>query len=81
MADLVGFLDSRRPSGVSKRDFAQKLGISTAAIDLYAKDQRGMKVKTLRRMAEYFKSINDQEALSVLASYAVGVPGYFTPSN
>lgn len=81
MADLVGFLDSRRPNGVSKRDYAQKLGITTSAIDLYAKEQRGMKVKTLRRMAEYFKSINDQEALSVLAAYAIDTPGKFTPSN
>jgi len=81
MATLMEFLDSRRPDQMSKRDFAQNLGLTSSALELYAKNRRGMKVETLRGIASYFKSIGDEEALSTLASYALDTPGVFTPSN
>jgi predicted transcriptional regulator len=80
VAELVEFLDSRRPAEMSKEVFAQHLGLTGAALYYYAKKQRGMRIESLRGMARYFREIGDAEALSVLASYAVDVEGTFTPS-
>lgn len=84
MAEFVEFLEARKPDGMKPGQYAKLLGVSGAMFHYYRTDQRGstgIKTDTIQKIAKYFRSQNDTEALSRLASIALGIEGDFTPSN
>lgn len=84
MAELVEFLDARKPEGLSTEEYARQMGISGALLYYYKKGQRkttGIRIDTVQGIAGYFAERGDKEALSELAKMVLGVEGEFIPST
>lgn len=84
MVELVEFIVSRKPAGMSMVEYAKAMDMTDASFYYYKNQQRGnrsgMRVDSLQGIANYFKERDDKEALSILASYALGIDGTFSPS-
>lgn len=77
MPELMEFIQSRRPKGVTIGEYAKMLGITRAAYYHFLKQEREISLDTLQGFRRYFSAKDDVVALSYLASYALDLDGEF----
>lgn len=57
--------------------YAKRIGLSRAALSRYYNAKRGINLPTIRKLAEFYNKIGDNEMLSTLLSYTLGIDTLF----
>ncbi len=75
MAHVVAIIKSRQEnSGMSVERYANSMGITTGALYNYFNQNRSeISTSSLQKMGRFFAHQGDDEVLTALASYALGV--------
>lgn len=72
MAELVKMIRSRQDeAGQSTEKYANRIGITGAALWRYYNTNREMDLRVIRVMGKFYKQQNDKEMIHALKEYAV----------
>lgn len=75
MAELMKLLKARQEnSQMSVESYANAMGLTAGALYNYLNGQRKtVSLEAIRKMAKFYSGRSDQEMLSALSSYALGI--------
>lgn len=72
MAEIVKMIRSRQDeAGLSIEKYANRIGITGAALWRYYETDREMNLKVIRAMGKFYQQQGDQEMINALKEYAV----------
>lgn len=72
MAEIIKMIKSRQEQAeVSTEKYANRIGITGAALWRYYNTNREMDLGVIRAMGKFYQAQNDQEMINALKEYAV----------